>query len=358
MRRRTVWLMSVIAAIFLMSKCYHKINSDNTETAQSAIQQTQPAGKRKSYMVGTYDVSKFQGKIYSDVNYGANINGNNQQQQLAMDIYQPPGFSSHKKYPFVLLIHGGGFLTGTKKALGGMAAQLANNGYVSASIDYRLGWLRLTDNGTGCGDSTSFKLAVLKAIQDAKASMRFTVKNAKKYGIDTSKMFIGGASAGAVTAWYSVYLTDQNINGLFPEYKPADGDINASTNDIKANYTVKGIISMWGGFGDVNYITKDNAIPAVFFHGKKDHTAPFDYGYINNCSGFVQSYGALPLYNKLKDLHVLAIAHVDPEGGHGVFTPDFRLQNTLCFLNDVLTGTKEDEYMEGIKNSCTKPYVK
>lgn len=360
MNAKTFLILFFVVIIF--AGCYPKM-AGKKRPGQTTGNQT-PSGPKgakggdRGFMVGSYNVSQFKGKIFSNVQYGSNINSKNQQQALAMDIYQPPNFVQGKKYPFVLLIHGGGFLNGTKAAMASMAAQLANNGYVSASIDYRLGWLSTPKGNANCGDSIAFKMAVLKAVQDAKASMRFITKNADSYGIDVDRMFIGGASAGAVTAWYSIYMTDKNINRLLPDYNAASmGSINTSTNNIQVSYSVKGLISMWGGFGDPAYITKDNAIPTIFFHGKKDPAAPFNYGYVNHCSDFIKSYGTEPLYNRLKSLNVLALAFVDPNGGHGVFTPAYRLQNTLCFLDDVLSNRNMTFYTEEMKNVCSTSYV-
>jgi hypothetical protein len=52
---------------------------------------------------------------------------------------------------------------------------------------------------------------ILKAVYDAKAAVRYLRKdfeNGDNYGIDTSAIFIGGYSAGAITSLHLSYIDD------------------------------------------------------------------------------------------------------------------------------------------------------
>jgi acetyl esterase/lipase len=55
--------------------------------------------------------------------------------QLLMDIYRPGGPGPH---PAVVLVHGGGWLGGSKAGHAGTGAMLARNGYAACAINYRL----------------------------------------------------------------------------------------------------------------------------------------------------------------------------------------------------------------------------
>ena len=71
------------------------------------------------------------------------------------------------------------------------------------SIDYRLGFFPF--------DSANAVKAVVRATQDLKAAIRFFYKDkqtANSYKIDTNRIFIGGSSAGAITALHVAYLDD------------------------------------------------------------------------------------------------------------------------------------------------------
>src|SRR2546430_1046943 len=56
------------------------------------------------------------------------------------DLYLPPKFEDGKKYPGVLIIHGGGWTSGKRDAAReiNIGATLASHGYVCMSIDYLL----------------------------------------------------------------------------------------------------------------------------------------------------------------------------------------------------------------------------
>src|SRR5437879_959004 len=65
-----------------------------------------------------------------DVDYASIPNG-----KLAMDIVHP---KSPGKYPGIVMIHGGGFNGGKRESYLPMAIRLAQNGYVAATVSYRL----------------------------------------------------------------------------------------------------------------------------------------------------------------------------------------------------------------------------
>src|ERR1035437_6928311 len=89
-------------------------------------------------------------------------------------------------------------------------------GYVTATIDYRLLMTGLPFPGP---DSNSAGAAVMRAVHDARASIRFFRKNARvggnTYKIDTNNIYFGGASAGAITAEHLAYMDTWS---KFPTY--------------------------------------------------------------------------------------------------------------------------------------------
>src|SRR5262249_29595134 len=148
-------------------------------------------------------------------------------EQVAMDIYKPAN-AAGKKFPLVLLIHGGGFKTGSRKPLGAVCADLANNGYVAASIDYRLGWGGTRK--TCSSDTIQLKQALYRALQDAHAALNYLAQNADQYSIDKDSVFIGGASAGAVTALFTAYLPTKDAPVFFPGLRQDLGDLDANSD--------------------------------------------------------------------------------------------------------------------------------
>jgi acetyl esterase/lipase len=126
-----------------------------------------------------------------------------------MDIYQPDG-DTYAARPLIILAHGGSFIGGSKTddaTVVELCNRFAKRGYVTASINYRLGTLiNLVSS-----DSTVPMGIVVKAISDGKAAIRYFMKDAattNTYKIDTNNIFVGGNSAGAVLYMHVLYLSN------------------------------------------------------------------------------------------------------------------------------------------------------
>jgi acetyl esterase/lipase len=119
---------------------------------------------------------------------------------LTLDMYQPSGDTLRSR-PAIVLVHGGSFVGGSSTDSGvvKLANAFAQRGYVAVSINYRL----LGDKEK-CGQedppSQACTTAVLAAQHDAQAAVRWLRANATTYGVDPSRIAIGGTSAGAGTA--------------------------------------------------------------------------------------------------------------------------------------------------------------
>ena len=131
----------------------------------------------------------------ADVTYGSAVNGSSQTVTLRLDVYQPTGDIITER-PAIVWVHGGSFASGDKTSaeLVDEANTFAMKGYFNVSINYRL------EPGGCTGSGTSCALAIQEAIQDAQSAVRFLRTNALIYGIDTTRIAIGGTSAGAITA--------------------------------------------------------------------------------------------------------------------------------------------------------------
>lgn len=113
------------------------------------------------------------------VRYGA--------RELQLDLYQPrrmPDTASSQAVPGILLIHGGGWRSGVRTHLKPLAIELANAGFVAATVSYRL----------------SPEARYPAAIHDVKAAIRWLRTHAAHYGVDPSRIAVGGTSAGGQIA--------------------------------------------------------------------------------------------------------------------------------------------------------------
>jgi len=195
---------------------------------------------------------------------------------LQMDIYQPDG-DTYSARPLIILAHGGSFIGGNKDdaTVVALCERFAKRGYVTASINYRLGTLI----NLVSPDSTVPMGIVVKAISDGKAAVRYFMKDAattNTYKIDTNNIFVGGNSAGAVLYMHVVYLSN------IAECPPAIADVMNTNGGFEGNsgndgYTTKtkAAINLAGALNSPSFIGASDK-PSVNFQGTADNTVPYN----------------------------------------------------------------------------------
>lgn len=309
--------------------------------------------RKKLKQIDKFDVSSYSGQVIKDITFATGLKTfQGTEEDLQLDIYMPEDQVAGKKYPLILFAHGGALLVGSKDASAGYCAGYASNGFVTATINYRLGWEK--DRDVFCsGDSTQMKQALYRAVQDARAALRFLVHNANEYAIDTSWIFITGPSAGGAITMQATYLTQKDGERFLPGVSNTLGLLDNSGNELKDKFTIKGCANLWGGIGDINLITKYNAVPCINFHGELDKVSPYAVGNMYNCNLYMTIYGSRSIYEKLKSLDVPTIVHIDPKGGHGVYGQNFIINNTVCFFKSYMEKKSIDsKYITQEVSSC------
>lgn len=294
--------------------------------------------------------------VVTDVAYGKNINIDGISEDLTLDLYFPRDTTPGKQYPLVVFIHGGGYLSGDKKSARDKCSVLADSGFVTAAINYRLGW----DKGSGqCnGNETELENAGYRALQDANAAIRFLVANARQYDIDPNWIFVAGSSAGAITALCTGYFDDATVERYYPLSFRELGGISNAGNNLAVNYTIRGISSISGGLPDSNLVNRPDAVPVIFFHGTEDETIPLESGYFSSCTNYSPLSGSLSLYRVLSGNKIPSVLHLLPGAGHGRdgdsgFTDEFKMSNTACFFHSLMRKELPPSGIyTGVENSC------
>jgi acetyl esterase/lipase len=155
-----------------------------------------------------------------DVVYGSAVDEQGQTVGLTLDLYTPTG-DTHTTRPAIVWVHGGSFRSGDKTSpeLVDEATTFARKGYVNASINYRL-------SAAGCSASAPTATcvsAIINAMHDAQAAVRFFRANAATYGVDPDRIAIAGTSAGAITALNVGYNPDDPGTSGNPGFSSAVG---------------------------------------------------------------------------------------------------------------------------------------
>lgn len=165
-------------------------------------------GQRLAFAALRYRTQIFPGANVTSVTYGTAPDFNtNAPVTLQIDIYRPTGDVATSR-PLLVWIHGGAFLSGNRTEMASVSRAYAQLGYVTASISYRL------DPGNQClqvqaglysgaqlvTERARCEKAILGARDDAAMAIAWLRVNAATYGIDPTRVAVGGSSAGAITA--------------------------------------------------------------------------------------------------------------------------------------------------------------
>ena len=229
--------------------------------------------------------------VESNVVYGTAVDYSGSNVSLTLDAYYMSGTQTNR--PVMILTHGGGFGGGDKGytvAQGNfypdMATAFATNGFVAFSINYRL-W-------PGCPGGCAEEIDM--AVADAMTALNWIRAHGADYGLDATRVLIGGDSAGGGLAVNAAYRST-NVNSFL------------------------GCISLWGGvppYGsgvrpvNTSPVTAQTP-PTCLIHGTADTVVPYAISSILS-----SNLTAAAIYNELHPLE--GYNHYPVMGGNGYDT--------------------------------------
>ena len=226
---------------------------------------------------------------------------------LQMDIYKPAGECDGKR-PVLLMMHGGSFYVGNKEEAGQSewCKYMASQGFVAASINYRLGFLPLKG---------ALQKAMSRALEDADSAIDYLLSR-DDLNPDPGRVYAAGTSAGAMLS-------------LGLAYRP----------QAASHHRIRAIGDFWGSVKDLNVLDYANT-PILSFQSENDPIVPYSKGYpfhsrlgrFDFLMGLFSErmYGTMAVYQRAQEKGIVCEHHPCPETGHrlhidkdGQFTPRF-----------------------------------
>lgn len=277
--------------------------------------------------------------VTSDIVYGQNNTYTGASNILKLDFYEPTGDTETAR-PLVIFAHGGSFIGGssTDGDAVSICTALAKKGFACASINYRLGFFPF--------DSVNAVKAVSRAVQDMKASVRFFYKDRKDgintYKIDTNNIFVGGSSAGAITALHTAYLdrTCELNTYLTPTAINALGGIEGNSGNACYSSNVKGVINLCGALAIYGWLEAGD-VPVCSMHGTTDATVKYNRGVVNPGIPLIYLDGSRMVHERAQAVGVeskfytwLGAPHVPYAGTDAVSLA--YMDTTVNFIRDFL----------------------
>ena len=285
---------------------------------------------------------------------------------LTMHVFQPANDAELRR-PMLLCFHGGAFVSGTKEHDDMLAfcRQFASRGYVTASVQYRL--------GMNVVSAVSGTRSVYRALQDCRAAIRYIKHNAVQLKIDTAKIFALGSSAGGFIGLHTAYMNKESekpasanaINNFPPtlDNGPDLGALDAIESIYRYGGMPNGVISLWGGLKDTILIEQTDTTPLFLVHGTSDNIVPFNVGTPFNLTTLPATYGSNPIHQRLSNLHIDHQTYFVDGAGHefygvtnGMWSPspnaywDTVVTKVTQFLYPrvVITSARREQYLPNI----------
>ena len=177
--------------------------------------------------------------------------------------------SNAKLKPMFIFAHGGAFVTGSRKSksIKFLAIELAKKGFMAASIDYRHYLIKTWD----------LLEASYITMQDGNPAIKFFKANENRFGIDSSRVFISGISAGATLSLHCGRV-DRSDTGLktFEGFDQKYGRYNCTGNNFNISNNIRGVINIVGRTTDPNII--DSELPTLHIYCAQDSVLPANSG--------------------------------------------------------------------------------
>jgi acetyl esterase/lipase len=237
-------------------------------------------------------------------------------QENKLDLYVPRGVTGPT--PVLMYIHGGGWVGGTKESSVLRILPYLEMGWAVANVEYRLGAVARAP----------------AAVEDGLCALRWVIRNAGQYNLDTSRIVTTGNSAGGHLA-----LT----TGMIPASAGLDRECPGSeelsvaaiinwygiteVGDLLDGPNIKSYAVEWMGSLENRFEIAERVSPMTYvraglpptltIHGDADPTVPYQH--------------AIALHEKLDELGVSNVLHTVPGGGHG----GFNREQTLAIFETI-----------------------
>ena len=255
---------------------------------------------------------------------------------LDMDIYQPVGDTVTNR-PVLIFAHGGVYVAGNKNnpPMVSLCEAFAKRGYVTASIQYRLtSSLSLLSPDA----SDIFSQTVLNSVSDMKAAVRYfrkdVAENNNAYGINPDFIFVGGYSAGAVTAAHLSVIDDNQVPAEFQSFYDVAGGIEGNSGNSGYSSEVSGAILLAGAINTLDFIDADDE-PIVSLHASDDNTVSYECANALGNASLPFLCGSGKIHEELENVGVINDLYTFPSGGHAAPISDIE-ETAVPFISDFL----------------------
>lgn len=226
--------------------------------------------------------------------------------EAKLDLYLP---SDRAPAPTLINFHGGGWRSGTKESRGLRFLPYLEMGWAVVNVQYRLARVSLAP----------------AAVEDSLCALRWIIRNADRYNIDTGRLVLTGDSAGGhLSLTTGIVPASAGLDRQCPGNEPLEvaAIVNwygiTDVGDLLEGPNMRDYAVTWMGSMPNRYEIAERVSPLTYvrgglppiltIHGDADPTVPYTH--------------ALRLHEELEKVGVPNQLHTVPGGGHGRFNLD------------------------------------
>ena len=220
---------------------------------------------------------------------------------LLLDLYKPKHVP--KPTPGLLFVHGGSWSGGNRKVYGYYCQHFADEGYVAATIEYRL----------------SGEAPFPAAIQDVKCAIRWMRANAAKLGVDPNKIALVGGSAGGHLVLLAAYANTDDaelegtggnagvssrVQAVVDLYGPVQLSAAARRGAVfkfMGGKTTAEARELYAKASPFNHLTKGRLPTTLILHGTVDELVPISQS--DMLAAKLEEFGVPFLYDRQEGWH-------------------------------------------------------
>jgi acetyl esterase/lipase len=194
-----------------------------------------------------------------------------------LDLYLPLHDAGTPKATFIY-IHGGGWVTGSKDESALEVLPLLSMGFAVVNVDYRLAQMAPAP----------------AAVEDCRCALRWVFRHAQQYGFDTTRVVIGGMSAGGHLALLTAMAP---ASAGFDDLCPGNEDLHVAAvvnffgivdvPDVLTGPHARDFATGWLGHlpqpekiahwvSPIEYV-RAKGPPVLTVHGDADPVVPYDH---------------------------------------------------------------------------------
>lgn len=197
----------------------------------------------------------------------------NKPDSLHVDIFYPVGDKETER-PLVIWFFGGAFVAGSRETMHKNCISFAQKGFVAVAADYRIGMV----GNLLPVDQAEVMRAGYRAMQDAKAVVRWMKARNVLDSTDVDRVWVGGESAGGFTALAAAFVDQEKekpkecgkLASVIGVGRPDLGSVEGQLHQNGWDAGVQGVFNYYGGVLDTSMITGQENTALFLYHQTGD----------------------------------------------------------------------------------------